>query len=235
MVASTKKKSGRDAPMSNIETLTGRAEPRNLADTPEILVKNISFGVNLYENTIPVEECYKYVTLLSNSLDGGLKKYSWLPPEEEVEIRTSANDFVVTEEFLGPKDETNKDLYDMNSRVLDVIKTCVSDYASSWGIEIHHYQDLNFVRYVAPTGYFAPHIDDSPHTVRSVSAVLYLNDDYDGGELVFTRLDDLTVKPKPGDLVVFPSTYLYEHKSNVVPKGTKYCVVSFSDLYEKRG
>jgi hypothetical protein len=221
--------------MSSTETLTDRAKNRNLIDSPEILVKNLSFGVNLYENTIPVDECYKYVDLLSNSLDSGLKDYSWLPPEEGDEVRTAANDFVVTEEFLGPKNETNKDLYNMNSKVLDVIKTCVSDYASSWGIEIHYYQDLNFVRYVAPTGYFAPHIDDSPHTVRSVSAVLYLNDNYDGGELLFTRLDNLKVKPKPGDLVVFPSTYLYEHKSEVVTRGTKYCVVSFSDLYEKRG
>lgn len=234
MAAFIKKKSGRDAPMSKIETLTVRADPRNLTSSPEILVKNLSYGVNLYENTLSVEECQKYVTLLSESLDSGLK-YSWLPPEEELELRPSANDFVVTEEFLGPKNETNKDLYDMNSRVLDVIKTCVSDYAASWGIEIHHYQDLNFVRYISPTGYFAPHIDDSPHTVRSVSAVLYLNEDYDGGELVFTRLDNLTIKPKPGDLAVFPSTYLYEHKSNLVPRGTKYCVVSFSDLYEKRG
>lgn len=221
--------------MSSVETLTVRADPRILADNPEILVKNLSFGVNLYENTISPEDCKKYVTLLSDSLDSGLEKYSWLPPEEDAETRTAANDFIITEEFLGPKDETNRDLYDMNSKVLAVIKTCVTDYAASWGIEIHYYQNLNFVRYVAPTGYFAPHIDDSPETVRNVSAVLYLNDEYDGGELVFTRLDNLTIKPKPGDLVVFPSTYLYEHKSNVVPKGTKYCVVSFSDLYEKRG
>lgn len=219
--------------MSSRESLLVRVKDRTLDDYPAVSIKNLSFGVNLYKNAISKEDCQKYVNLLSDTLDGS-RGYSWLESDNDDSMRIAANDFLIDEEFIGPENETNKDLYKMNSNVLDSIKRCVSDYAASWNIELNHYETLNFVRYVAPTGYFAPHFDDDPHTVRTVSAVLYLNDDYDGGQLVFSRLDDLTIKPETGDLVVFPSTYLYEHKSELITKGIKYCVVSVSD-YTKRG
>lgn len=233
MAASIKKKSGKDVPMSNRETLSIRAKDRTLLSRPEVVVKNLSFGVNLYKNCISKEDCQKYVTLLGGSLDGSTK-YSWLESDNDSSMRIAANDFVVDEEFLGQKSSENASFFEMNSNVFDSIKTCISDYASSWNIELNHYEALNFARYVSPRGYFAPHFDDDPRTVRTVSGVLYLNDDYEGGRLVFSRLDNLTVKPEPGDLVVFPSTYLYEHESELLTKGTKYCVISVSD-YTKRG
>jgi hypothetical protein len=218
--------------MSNKETLSIRVEDRQLTGELNTIAKNVSFGVNLYKNALSKEDCRKYVALLSENLDGS-KQHSWLPPDTEDSARVSANDFLVTEEFLGPVGESNKSLYDMNSNVLSSIKRCVSDYANSWNIPIHYYKPLNFVRYVSPTGYFAPHHDDNPMISRTITAVMYLNDDYEGGNLIFSKLDNLIVKPETGDLIVFPASYLYEHESTLVTTGTKYCVVSFSDYIER--
>jgi hypothetical protein len=225
--------------MSDTETLSSRAEDRILSKEKNIIVKNISFGVNLYKNSISKEDCEKYIELLVTKLDGTEDDYSWMEfdeddPEYGGKGLLLRDDFIVNEEALGPKNASNKSLYEMDANVLDVIKTCIFDYATSWEISISSFEPLVFARYTAPAGYFRPHSDDSLEVIRSVSAVLYLNSSYEGGELTFTRLDDLKIKPEAGDLVVFPSTYLYKHASEILTKGTKYCVVAMSD-YAERG
>jgi predicted 2-oxoglutarate/Fe(II)-dependent dioxygenase YbiX len=60
----------------------------------------------------------------------------------------------------------------------------------------------------------------------------YLNDDYEGGELYF-RLQNLNIKPKAGDLYIFPSTYMYPHQAKVVKSGTKYSLVTMLDYSAK--
>lgn len=64
---------------------------------------------------------------------------------------------------------------------------------------------------------------------RDVSMLLYLNDDYTGGELTFTRLN-YTYHPTAGDMVMFPSGTLFKHEAHTVEKGRKYALVSWSSL-----
>jgi predicted 2-oxoglutarate/Fe(II)-dependent dioxygenase YbiX len=64
---------------------------------------------------------------------------------------------------------------------------------------------------------------------RDVSMLLYLNDDYTGGELTFTRLN-YTYHPTAGDLVMFPSGTLFRHRAHTVNTGRKYALVSWSSL-----
>ena len=69
----------------------------------------------------------------------------------------------------------------------------------------------------------------------TVSLVSYLNDGYEGGELYF-RLQDLNIKPKAGDLVIFPSAFAYPHRAMPVKSGVKYSLVTmldYSDKYHK--
>jgi predicted 2-oxoglutarate/Fe(II)-dependent dioxygenase YbiX len=61
---------------------------------------------------------------------------------------------------------------------------------------------------------------------RDISLLLYLNDDYEGGEIEFTKLQVL-MKPKAGMLIAFPSYMEYEHKVHPVTKGTRYAIVSW--------
>lgn len=62
-----------------------------------------------------------------------------------------------------------------------------------------------------------------PRFLSDYSSVLYLNDDYEGGELFFPEFD-LTIKPKFGDLITFPTNSMYIHAVKEVKYGTRYTI-----------
>ena len=68
---------------------------------------------------------------------------------------------------------------------------------------------------------------------RDISVLIYLNDDYAGGELTFNRLN-YSYQPAAGDLVLFPSGNLYLHQALSVTSGTKYALVSWACLKTTR-
>lgn len=72
--------------------------------------------------------------------------------------------------------------------------------------------------------------DDSDNNHPLLSAVLYLNDDYEGGELQFIN-QKINLKALPGSLVIFPSVPPYYHRPMPVSSGTKYMIPFF--FYEK--
>lgn len=67
-----------------------------------------------------------------------------------------------------------------------------------------------------------PHIDynEAQSADLSYSIVLYINDDYDGGELHFRKFD-LSVKPSAGSAIIFPSSAPYYHESIPTTRGDK--------------
>jgi len=62
--------------------------------------------------------------------------------------------------------------------------------------------------------------------VPTLSIVGALNDDYEGGE--FIMFDNYEIKFKPGDIIIFPSTFLYPHLVKPVKKGIRYSFVCWA-------
>jgi 2OG-Fe(II) oxygenase superfamily len=73
---------------------------------------------------------------------------------------------------------------------------------------------------------------DVPDDREVVSTVLYLNDSYTGGELVFPEIDGgYTYKPSKYEFIYFPTEYL--HGVNPVTAGRRYIVtISYTDKPE---
>jgi hypothetical protein len=179
-----------------------------------------------------------YIDTLESKLSGG-SRYQWNGARvtSSSEVDTSARnalDFKINSTGLGPRDEENAELYDVHESVFQAVRQCVDDYGRYWGVGIASYEAFNFVKYDGPGTHFKVHADHGPTYVCTISVVVYLNDDYEGGEIWFPRMDNLSIKPKAGDIVVFPSTYIYEHASQDMISGVKYSVVIMTD-YNDRG
>jgi hypothetical protein len=75
------------------------------------------------------------------------------------------------------------------------------------------------------------------HTDPSIkhAAILYLNDDYTGGELFFEKTG-LSIKPNPGSLLIFPGNEEHTHGvKHVGPGPIRYVLVGFikiKDFYK---
>ena len=76
----------------------------------------------------------------------------------------------------------------------------------------------------------------NPGLKFGVTAVFYLNEDYDGGEVMFRFLDehdrsvikkDYSYKPSAGDILVFPSGPPHYHGVKAVTSGEKYIIRNY--------
>ena len=67
--------------------------------------------------------------------------------------------------------------------------------------------------------------DGNRKGIPTLSIVGLLNDDFTGGE--FIMFDDLEIKLKKGDVLVFPSIFLYPHEVKPIKTGTRYSMVSW--------
>ena len=123
-------------------------------------------------------------------------------------------------------------MLDLHEEIYQKLKFCVDDYAKYWGINVIYYEAFNFVKYEGEGKHFNIHADHGPAYNCTVSAVIYINEDYEGGEIKFPRLDGYTHTPKIGDILLCPSNYIYEHASLPMQSGAKYCVVVMTDINE---
>ena len=68
--------------------------------------------------------------------------------------------------------------------------------------------------------------DGEKKGIPTLSVLGVLNDDYKGGE--FIMFDDTEIKFDKGDVLVFPSVFLYPHKVEPVKSGTRYSYISWA-------
>ena len=71
------------------------------------------------------------------------------------------------------------------------------------------------------------HVDIDGDEEKLISAIIYLNEQYSGGEFVFM---DTVVKPKAGQLIFFKSTKLTPHSVTCVEKNDRLSISMFFDL-----
>lgn len=103
----------------------------------------------------------------------------------------------------------------------------VEDYCKAYNVKMDYWEAMNFIKY-GPGQHFQEHADHGFSYIATVSLVAYPNDNYEGGELFFPKLN-LNIKPKAGDLYIFPSTFLFSHRAMPVHSGTKYSIVTMLD------
>jgi len=123
--------------------------------------------------------------------------------------------------------KVNETFRKINNRCYDLISSAVHNYKGMFKIEegIVHGEGYGLLRYSGGEEY-GFHYDGGTDSKRTISVLIYLNDDYEGGEIEFTNFK-LKIKPKAGTLILFPSNYAYGHIAHPVISGTKYVIVTW--------
>ena len=138
------------------------------------------------------------------------------------------------------RDTQMLDLEDIASEVIDLYRNVVTNVINPfYEFEIKD-SELPQLLHYGIDGHYMPHCDGESlwkppgnqpliwrkSTDRDLSTVLFLNDDFEGGDFVFPDLK-IRVRPEPGMLVCFPSTHEYLHGVEPVTKGTRYSIVNW--------
>ncbi len=88
---------------------------------------------------------------------------------------------------------------------------------------------IDLLKYI-PGGKYEVHTDHYSVTARHLSIIINLNDDYKGGDLIFTDQKEKEIKRLKlgkGSVVFFPSNFMYPHSIQPITKGTRYSIVSW--------
>jgi predicted 2-oxoglutarate/Fe(II)-dependent dioxygenase YbiX len=79
-------------------------------------------------------------------------------------------------------------------------------------------------------GKYEIHTDHSHQGQRTLTFILNLNEDYEGGDFVFYNQDNTEmkrVKCKTATCIMFPSNFQYPHRIEPITKGTRYSIVAW--------
>ena len=132
------------------------------------------------------------------------------------------------------------DLEDIAGEIIDLFRNVVTNVINPfYEFEVKD-SELPQLLHYGVDGHYMPHCDGESlwkppgnepliwrkSTDRDLSTVLFLNDDFEGGDFVFPELR-VRVRPEPGMLVCFPSTHEYLHGVEPVTKGTRYSIVNW--------
>ena len=123
----------------------------------------------------------------------------------------------------------------INQAIIKRLYVAILEYIESlkfgWYNEWTGYSALKFIRYY-PNQTMKNHcdhihslFDGERKGVPVLSIIGILNDDYEGGELIM--FEDKKIDTKAGDLLIFPSNFLYPHEITPVTKGVRYSYVSW--------
>lgn len=115
--------------------------------------------------------------------------------------------------------------YGMGVTFRDAFHDPLTSYLGYYGVEIKEYDSYQILKYGVGQK-FDKHTDDHWRFHRRVSLTYYANDAYEGGEIEFDQFN-VKIKPEKGDLLLFPSTFVYSHKVYPVTSGTRYAVVQW--------
>jgi len=177
--------------------------------------------VRVYRKQITVEKC--------NELMCDIKSYP-----KEYKFSGDLSNLVRKGTFLNTHMQENPFVRKIESFVEEQIKILSKKYTEdvrplhyAYGGRFNHY-DYQVIKYT-PEDYFRLHHDHYAETLnnsRLLTVCIYLNDDYEGGELDFPSAGiNKEYTFDVGDAIVFPSNWMFYHGVKPITSGERYVVV----------
>lgn len=110
------------------------------------------------------------------------------------------------------------------------IKSFINHYTLKFPhSRVDNLSEIQLLKY-NPGGKYDVHTDSMRGGLRHISLIMNLNENYNGGDLVFfdnKNNETKRIELKEGSVVMFPSNFLYPHKIEPITKGTRYSIVAW--------
>ena len=179
------------------------------------------------ENVIPQEHIEELMLLTNNTKD--ISQATIINKTKEEEDGDSSETNLETRNTLW---------YNITPEMAQQFEKCIAEcfrniVAPRYNCQFKSYEPVQFLGYPVG-GHYKGHNDGEHFNYetrqwekimpRDVSFLFYLNDQYGGGELEFYELG-LTIKPKKGMMIAFPSYHDFAHKVHPVTWGHRYSLV----------
>jgi len=109
----------------------------------------------------------------------------------------------------------------------------LSQYKFDAGILDFDYRTISTISLLKyeNSGFYTWHVDHFALIPRTMSCILLLNNDYEGGNLCFRNPDgsgEWEVEVKPNRMIIWPSNFLYPHTVKPVTKGKRYSAIAWA-------
>lgn len=177
-------------------------------------LRTLEDWIAIYDDAIPGDFCDELIALFENPTTvKGDHKSSWLRRKELFHLDSTKFWPQLTNLI-----KKNYDRYrqDHPERTLNSANSLEMPYMSRYEVDP-----------VNPN-IFDWHVDawSLPSATRQVSIIIYLNDVHEGGATTFSDVG-ISVTPKKGRILFFPSFFNYVHKGEAPISNTKYIIVSW--------
>lgn len=203
-------------------------------EPPDDTVPNLHREIMIIPDFMSPEVCDEYIEYISQSPEIDLSVFD---PEA-----TNQTGQVSWEVDKKVRNTQTVDITPIKDAVLDLMKHAVRDYLNPYYNVTIKDSEMPQILVYHPGGHYHPHIDAealfddgsgqlrwAKSVDRDISLVIYLNDDYEGGEIVFPK-QAVSVKPRKGMLIAFPSTHHFLHGVNPVVQGHRFAIVNWFSL-----
>jgi predicted 2-oxoglutarate/Fe(II)-dependent dioxygenase YbiX len=184
-------------------------------------------NIEIFENYWSREECASIIETTNLVCDDPQSGFCW---DKATTIGQGHDQQARTNWHLGVTHAMqvygNEYMKHLHNKMNDLLVDAGTSYCLRQGINEHFWQEgYNMLKYSSGEEYKV-HYDGATETGRHVSAILYLNDEYEGGEIEFPAFK-IKIKPQAGMLIMFPSNFAYRHVAHPVISGTKYAMVTW--------
>ena len=194
--------------------------------------EEIATGIVVYKNVIDAD--FSLIEEIESAVNMGAIQWgvAYVRSDSTDEINPDQRDTQII--GVSYRDSFEEDLSDpvssfdsiLGKVFFEAFDPIERDYKNDFGFATDWHDSYGILKYGVGQK-FTNHIDDHTAFHRRISFVYYANDDYEGGEINFPRFG-VSYKPKANEMIVFPSTYVYNHSVSEVVSGTRYAVVSWA-------
>jgi hypothetical protein len=186
---------------------------------------NIDKNILVYENFITDDE---QNILLKYAKEAEESQWAKVKYKNEELLKKSPDKYKKYLKYVEDWDKTTLYIDSNNHNIVENIKNRSQKIIGS---DLLITDDIYRIKRLTNQRSISPHFDDSLNFSLVLGIVIYLNNDFDGGEIYYPN-QNISYKPISKSMIIHPATEEYTHGVNEVVGNTRYSLAFFATRFK---